>query len=213
MKQYLLTPTCLNCGSFFLSEALFCKCCFKEIILRPYKKNRNSHLAQQHFYLIEWTKGESAVLSQMVYSLKSDNAVPALRFYAKLFLKKIKNEIHKEQFDAIIPIPGSNKKSVHSLILAEEVSKILGIPIKDVLIKSKEHYQQKKMTAEERKLNRNIILKNEQNEHFTKCLLIDDIVTTGESFFQACSALNSKQNNVILSLFYRPRWFSNEKAF
>lgn len=213
IKQYLLTPTCLKCGSFFNNETLFCSICFKNEIVKRYRAQRPSHLGEQHIFMLSWNKGESDVLSQMVYRLKSDTSVNAWRIYAKIFYKKFLKKTNLESFQALIPVPGSGKSSVHAHVFANELSKLSGIPAVDALVKKAVFSEQKNLSARERKQNTCITLRAPLNEHFTRCIFVDDIVTTGESFLQSNKALNGGADNLILSLFYRPRLSSEEPAF
>lgn len=205
LKQYLLSPTCMKCGSLFCNESLFCLVCLKNEVLLRSKNQKESHLGLRHNYLLEWNKGESDVLSQMVYRLKSDNALPAWQFYAKFFYKKIKKKINFKQFHALIPVPSINPRSVHAMFFAQQLSLLTGLPVKDVLIKKSDYTEQKALSAHQRKTISTIEVKEELNEHFTKCIFIDDIVTTGESFLQSNKALNGGSDSLILSLFYRTK--------
>ena len=204
IKQYLLSPTCLKCGSFFCNDSLFCNVCFQiEIGPRIYTGSL-SHLAEfQHYYLLEWNKNESNVLSQMVYRLKSDNSLPAWSYYSKLLIKKI--NINFNEYAGFVPIPGSKQSSIHSLILARELSNISGLPVFDILSRKKTAIEQKRRSAVERENEDTISLKKQQSVHFTKCIFVDDILTTGQSFLQSNRAVNGLKENIIITLFYRSR--------
>lgn len=204
LKQYLLTPGCLKCGSFFCEDTLFCSPCFAKEIEPRINLASGSHLKNSlHFYLLDWHKTESFFLDQMVYRLKSDNSPAAWSIYSALLLQKI--DINFQNFKGLIPIPGSKPGSVHSLLFARELSALTGLPVLNMLIKKSEASEQKKGTFFERK-NQNIIkLDTHQVEHFTKYIFVDDVLTTGQSFLQSNRAINAKRENIILTLFYRPK--------
>ena len=157
----------------------------------------------QHFYLLNWYRFDNEILSQLVYRLKSDNSWPALGYYAKLLVPKVK--VDWQNYAGLIPIPGSKSGSVHARLLAQEISYITGLPVIDVLIKKNEATEQKLKSAFERKNESSISLKKEYAEQFTKCIFVDDILTTGETFFQSNKAVKGSIENIIVTLFYRPK--------
>lgn len=207
LKQYLLSPCCIKCGSFFCDDSLFCEFCFRIEILDKVNLESDSHLKNyQHYYFLNWRKNESDVLSQMIYRLKADNSKAAWAFYAKFFYKVLKLKIDFTQYDAIIPIPGSQKNSVHAKLFAKELSVLCGLPVNDILLKKTEALAQKTLSAEQRRRVTSIQrVEAVLIENITKYIFVDDILTTGESFLQSNRALNENPENIILSLFYRPK--------
>lgn len=203
LKQLLLFPTCASCGSLFCHDSMFCLYCLKKEVLIRAREPLQSHLNEQHIYLLKWNKNESDGLSQIVYRLKSDQATSAWRYYAELICKKRKIDFKK--YDALIPIPGSKSTSVHALIFAQEISKICGLPIWNSLSKKPQNGAQKKLNARERAQSLGIVSKLESHEQFTKCLFIDDIVTTGQTYLQSRNALKLTESSPILSLLYRTK--------
>lgn len=119
--------------------------------------------------------------------------------------KKLIAEIDVKQFRSIIPIPGSSKSSVHSHLFAQALSQICDIPVQDILQKQAGLQEQKSLSAVERKQQNPFSLKQNQLEDFTNCMLVDDILTTGTSFLQSNKLLIAPENNVVISLFYRPK--------
>lgn len=206
LKQYLLTPTCLRCGSLFCDDSLFCESCFQIEIASRIHSDSPSHIVNfKHHYLIAWNKNESDVISQLIYRLKSDNSCLAWSFYAYLFYRILKEKIDFKNYQALIPIPGSKKNSVHAKIFAQEFSKLSGLPTLDILTKKADLSEQKVLSAAQRKAAAGIVLKTPMVEHFTKYIFVDDVLTTGQSFFQSNKAVNGQNENIIITLFYRPR--------
>jgi predicted amidophosphoribosyltransferase len=205
LKQYLTSPLCLKCGSFFCDDSLFCLSCFKKEIINRCEQECESHLGDIHFYLMNWLKTDPDFLTDMAYRLKSDNSKPAWQFYSQLFYEKHKDEIEFKKYSAIVPIPSSNESSVHAMIFAKNISNLSGAPVIDVLYKKAQSSDQKTLSAEQRKRAQTIERKSQLNEQFTNCLFVDDILTTGESFLQSKKALNASGESLILSLFYRPK--------
>ncbi|MEQ1722987.1 MAG: hypothetical protein ABL930_07400, partial [Pseudobdellovibrio sp.] len=80
LKQYLLSPLCLKCGSFFCDDSLFCNTCFEQEIVTRLDYDSLSHLRDQHFYLIDWFKNDADFMNEMVYRLKSNNSKSCLLY-------------------------------------------------------------------------------------------------------------------------------------
>lgn len=202
MKQYFYNPLCFNCGSFFVESHLFCDTCFEnEIEKRITFKKR-----QDHFYLFDWKPGESDLISGLVYQLKSDQCIKALEFYACQLAQFLDND-----FDLIVPLPGSKKSSVHSQILARQISKYLGVPCLDILKKASHSQAQKEKTAAEREQTAIELKTSFPHEQFTKSnkaklkvLYVDDILTTGHTYRSSRQALNLNESAWIATVFYRP---------
>lgn len=208
LKQYLLSPTCLNCGSFFCDDSLFCKTCFETEIIQRMHLNIPSHLAGfQHHYLLPWNKNESDALSQMIYRLKANNSKQAWDFYADIFHNNIRvhENFNFKKYQALVPVPSAKQSSIHSRLFANRLSVLTGLPVHDILVKETLSIEQKSLSAEQRKLSVNIRLKNPLAEYFTNCIFVDDVVTTGESFLRCNSSIKGGTENPIFSLFYRPK--------
>ncbi len=199
-----MSPGCLKCGSFFIEETLFCKICFTEEIEPRINAMKVSHVEKnRHFYLLEWFKNDGFFIDQLVYRLKSDNSPAAWAFYSKLL--KYLCPVNFKNYHAIVPIPGSKSSSVHSLVFAQELAKLTGLPVLTLLQKNNSFEEQKKGTAAQRSRQKMACVKEQKFEQFTKFVFVDDVLTTGQSFFQSNLALNGQFENIILTLFYRPK--------
>lgn len=204
LKQYLLTPVCIRCGSYFSQDSLFCDVCFHLEIEPKLFTSSASHLGNsRHKYLIAWCKNESRTLDQMVYRMKSDNSRAAWRFYSRLILEVI--DINLKNFDGVVPIPGSSRASVHSALFADALSSALALPVFDLVTKNRDSVAQKHGSFHERKVQNFEARQPSQTELFTKLIFVDDVLTTGESFLQSNRAVNGHKENIILTLFYRPK--------
>jgi competence protein ComFC len=95
-------------------------------------------------------------------------------------------------FDIITFVPSSKKKKRKrgynpSELIAKYVSKFSGIPYKKLLIKEKDTVELKNLNRMQRKLTVKDSFKiKEVDLHIDKCLIIDDVFTTG-STINECS--------------------------
>ena len=212
-KQFLTTPVCIGCGSFFVERSLFCHDCYEALIVPRIVNGGDecSEFADRHHYLIEWSSLGSDKTAQLIYRLKSNNSIEAIAHYAELLAPRLLEVTAHSSFAAIVPIPSSKKSSVHAHLLAAKLSQKIGIPVMDVLQKISSA-EQKTLTASERSLLLSIQLSSRAHEEFTrkasrqrKYIFVDDVLTTGESFKQASAALTDHKQNLIVTLFYRSR--------
>lgn len=219
--QYLFSPNCLHCGSLFIEDTLLCDECFATRLRPRLEKgiasfSRTADSAEtsdipRHYFLFLWNPQESDLLSEMIYRLKSNRAMPAWEYYGKLLYYFASDYLWWNEFQALVPLAGSTPASVHSQILARVLSQHSGLPVWDVLQK-RTWQQQKKLSAVDRKHQSQISVRGQvlkRPEHFTrpaqKLIFVDDVLTTGQSYEQSRKALNSNSEDVILTLFYRSR--------
>ena len=208
LKQLTLTPLCIKCGSWFCENSLFCETCFAyEIQLRLEVDNSNSG----HVYLFDWHQGESQVLNQLVYRLKSNNAEIALKLYTKFLADKIRTNLNLNDYSGVIPIPSANINSTHAHTIANELAARFGLNCYDILLKGKSSIAQKRLSAVQRKLQNPFRLAEGSHEDFTgsnpsekSYIFVDDVLTTGQSFKHCSNAVYWSKRNVIATLFYRP---------
>ena len=117
-------------------------------------------------------------------------------FYAAAIWNFGKEIIQKRAPQVIIPIPLAKKRLQErgynqSLLIAEELSAICGIPVeKNALIKTKSTPDQKTLDAKTRKTNLNGVFAFNSSDIVPEhVLLIDDVRTTGSTFDEAARVL------------------------
>jgi len=214
LKQYFYNPLCFGCGSLFVEDHLFCTFCFEsQIQPRMFLKERTFLYEGEkikHFYLFEWIPGESDLLSAMVYQLKSDRCVKALKFFTNALILEIL-EGDFQGYNCVLPLPGSTRSSSHSYTMANQVSKTTGLIKREIFRKEKQNTQQKKLNSQMRQQLEITACALKRHELFTSLssdklnpIYVDDILTTGSTLKAAIKALDIKQNACVVTLFYRP---------
>ncbi len=216
IKQYFYNPICFKCGSFFVQQHLFCEVCFEsEILPRLSLKQRTIQFNESeinHFYLFDWIPGESDLLSGMIYQIKSNRCIMAIEFYTKILTCYFKESLEgRILYNCVLPMPGSHNSSVHSDIIGEQVSQILGLAFSRVFYKETDKIPQKVLSSKHRKRVRVEKNTSRLNELFTKIesaklrpIYVDDVLTTGSTLKAAINAIGACDNASILTLFYRP---------
>lgn len=168
----------------------------------------NEHFQQPYFNIEEYSQ---QYFSKHIYFFKYQGMIREIllnyKFKDKSYLyKTIVNFILKDKkifeilnfYDIIIPVPISKQRKKQrgynqSLLIAREISKIIGIPCQNkCLLKTKEITEQSKLNKEDRIKNVQGVykLKNANLIKNKRVLLIDDIYTTGSTARECCKILN-----------------------
>ena len=211
-KQFLLTPQCLFCGSFFVTENLFCEACKDKLESTLYLKSE----IKEHIYLYDWSVDSLQYVDQLVYRLKSNLSEIALDFYAKKLAKRLKESINLKLYSGVVPIPSARFKNDHGKFLAQVISHELGLKYFDFLSKKESQLTQKKLNKIDRQVNEQFSLISHSHVQFTEptqdvsknipsYILVDDVLTTGQSYFKCSELLFWSKQNAIATLFYRTK--------
>jgi predicted amidophosphoribosyltransferase len=222
LKQHILTPHCVECGSFSLDDSLMCQNCFSLFIDISFAheseimKEENQLKIQRRSntdinYLFDWGNKNQKMCSEIIYRIKNSRCRPTISFYAKILYSKLSMEGFIQNISAIVPVPGSTEKSNLAETIAGEIGILSNIPIeKWIARRSPEASQntQKSLNLEQRK-NRNRFVLNCPIEKISKnpsetkshVMLVDDVITTGETINE-CSRLLERHFSVKASAFF-----------
>jgi len=177
---------CIICSQPILNEATVCDFCQGK--QRPYKKIFSPLLYE-------------GIAKKAILAYKSSNK----RYLAKGFAKLITEEIieSKVKLDVITYIPMTLKKEKsrsfnQSKLLAEEISKILKIPVISYFKKNKEIKEQKSLNFSQRYSNiiGSYSLKPAKFNKEHSVLLVDDIITTTATIAYTSGLLLPKVNQI-----------------
>ncbi len=137
-------------------------------------------------------------IRKAILNLKFHNVRSNLSFFAGSIAENILEKFDVSNIDYICFVPMSEKSFKdrgynQSELLACALSEILKIPVKNVLIKNRETFNQHELSADER--NKNLLgafsaCSNEsvRNKDFILC---DDIITTGSTLGECVKALKN----------------------
>lgn len=152
-----------------------------------------------------------------ILKFKDDNA----KYLAEPFAKLICQRLQQENFsiDVIIPVP-SHKKTIRrrgynqSQVLAEEIGKILNLPVECELIEKVELTKaQKTLDYNQRQSNlfKSFKAQNLGSLKSKNVLIVDDILTTGATVNAIARLIKKQANNIYVACIARTS-FLNKKS-
>ena len=193
--QFLFPPRCPSCRAYVEKEGQWCESCLSEIL-----RNKNlAYDAEVRRYISpivaigKYDKG----LKDLIHELKYQNDFAALPYICTV-LDRLDDEWQQffADFDYVIPVPlhaeklkrrGFNQVDRIFLPWAKEHK----LHYADILIRTKKTKSQYSLNPSERSINLHaaFTLKKDISVVNAKCLLLDDIFTTGSTLKNCAKVL------------------------
>ena len=204
---------CVGCGSLQPNKSGLCEKCLRQ--LNTYKKIND--LNDNCFSLYSWQPHVSDLISSYVYYLKSIFSYQSWSVISEEFLNSVKLEMNV-QSTLLVPIPSSTGRN-HSLYFAKNLSKLTGMPYKQVLsyVKTDQPTQSQKQKNKQERAEQLFVI----DEKFTDIIqsykgivFVDDIITTGATYTAAQQAVRlrlSGHSNDLNVQFFLWTGFKREK--
>ncbi len=178
---------CPSCGDSFLPVDWLCRSCLINILNKTSLKHRYINPNIDHYYLIEWKKGDG--LTSIVHSLKGGRCEWAFEYLSQYF-----SHFAHETFPIYFPSKGPKD---HAFQWAYSLAKRTGAEMRP--IQKKTQFKQSLSGRQGRKS----VLFYPQVSSNRYVVLADDIVTTGATATACYQALGRPRNMTVWSLFYR----------
>lgn len=185
--QFLFPPRCPSCRAYVEKEGQWCESCLSEIL-----RNKNlAYDAEVRRYISpivaigKYDKG----LKDLIHELKYQNDFAALP-YIYTVLDRLDDEWQQffADFDYVIPVPlHAEKLKRRGFNQVDRIfspwAKAHGLHYADILIRTKKTKSQYSLNPSERSINLHaaFALKKDISVVNAKCLLLDDIFTTGST--------------------------------
>ncbi|PIS10519.1 MAG: hypothetical protein COT73_08945 [Bdellovibrio sp. CG10_big_fil_rev_8_21_14_0_10_47_8] len=186
MYQYIhqLFKSCHHCGRWDGRPSLYCICC-ENLLWKTHPAVSVDWVQDIRVsYLFHWVPDSDRQVSRLLLSLKGGRPQSAIQFYCEQFLARA--EICGDLRNSIlVPCP-SHRGRDHALVLAEEFSKVLDIPVHLALERASDPGQQRRLDLRSREKIRFKSCSNLREKHV---IFIDDIVTTGATVMAARRAM------------------------
>ncbi len=208
LLDFIFPHLCLGCGVYCDNEKNICTNCENKIekIKLPYCLHCMNYMhdeisceicADKTFALYSYANYADPI-REIIIEFK----FKGITFPAEIFAKRIYSlyaDLLKEyNADYLIPIPlhksrentrGYNQAS----LLAKEIEKLSDIKVNEnILYRVKKRKPQAKLVVADRKKNIDSVFKVEKNTtELIKCIIVDDVVTTGSTVFEAAKELEN----------------------
>ena len=193
--QFLFPPHCPSCRAYVEKEGQWCESCLSEIL-----RNKNlAYDAEVRRYISpivaigKYDKG----LKDLIHELKYQNDFAALP-YIYTVLDRLDDEWQQffADFDYVIPVPlHAEKLKRRGFNQVDRIfspwAKAHGLHYADILIRTKKTKSQYSLNPSERSINLHaaFALKKDISVANAKCLLLDDIFTTGSTLKNCAKVL------------------------
>ena len=140
------------------------------------------------------------VIRELIHRVKYSREVWIIRVLGKILAQGLADpRVAGQGFDAIVPVPLHSKRLRErefnqAALLAEQLSRASGIPVREVLVRSRYTGTQTALDRAERRQNLRNAFSVRKNSVVIdqNLLLIDDVLTTG-STLDACAAVLLEQ--------------------
>lgn len=170
---YIKAPFCMKCGKQLKSgKGEFCSDCLK----------------RKHLYIQGRALYDYGSMADSIFRFKYAGRQEYAMFYGEELYERYGRWLSVIKPDVLIPVPAhSSRKRLRgynqSELLARELSKVSGIPVRDnLIIRKKKTLPQKNLTQRERQNNLKKAFKIRQNDvKLNTIVIIDDIYTTGST--------------------------------
>ena len=193
--QFLFPPRCPSCRAYVEKEGQWCESCLSEIL-----RNKNlAYDAEVRRYISpivaigKYDKG----LKDLIHELKYQKDFAALP-YIYTVLDRLDDEWQQffADFDYVIPVPlHAEKLKRRGFNQVDRIfspwAKAHGLHYADILIRTKKTKSQYSLNPSERSINLHaaFALKKDISVVNAKCLLLDDIFTTGSTLKNCAKVL------------------------
>ena len=193
--QFLFPPRCPSCRAYVEKDGQWCENCLSEIL-----RNKNlAYDAEVRRYISpivaigKYDKG----LKDLIHELKYQNDFAALP-YIYTVLDRLDDEWQQffADFDYVIPVPlHAEKLKRRGFNQVDRIfspwAKAHGLHYADILIRTKKTKSQYSLNPSERSINLHaaFALKKDISVANAKCLLLDDIFTTGSTLKNCAKVL------------------------
>ena len=140
------------------------------------------------------------VIRELIHRLKYNREIWIVKTLGRILVQGLEDvRFSGQDFDAIVPVPLHQKRLRErefnqAALLAGQLSRASGLPVRDVLVRSRYTGTQTALDRAERRQNLRNAFSLRKNADVTdqNLLLIDDVLTTG-STLDACAAILLEQ--------------------
>ena len=182
--DFLFPPICPVCEGR-LASGKVCDECWEEL-LKSQVFEPKQYFGFRVYSLFRYRGRVREAIERMKYG--------GMRVLAELFAEALSEYLRVEAPDIIVPLPLHparirERGFSQTRVIAEALGRELGIPVKRVIYRRRYTKPQALLKAEERATNVEGAFACLKALNGERVVLVDDVITTGNTFYQAASAL------------------------
>ena len=204
--------SCAACGRMLkkYNEVLLCPYCQEELNRLPGAYMEGESFLKIGVKEINAAEGFDYIGAPYLYEGPARNMVRALKYKSRTYAARsmaylMLRELSKRgiRSDIIVPVPAHTEKEKkrgynQAELIARELSGIIGVPMRKVLVKNRNTPSQVSLSERERWKNVRGAYALEGNVSGLSILLVDDVITTGATmYFSSCQLKKGGARNVI----------------
>lgn len=190
--DFIFPPRCVCCGRVALPGRQLCTACDKTVPT-AFWSGRMTHEETGKTFLCIAPDVYDGTMRKAIIRFKFYGQQKSAPFFAERILGQLRRSNLLTEFDAIACVPLSKERRKargynQSQLIAEELSRMTGVPYANVLEKVTDNREQHKLHRADRQQNVLGVYAIRQDEivHGKRFLLLDDIMTTGATL-QECA--------------------------
>lgn len=196
---FIFPEHCPYCGVIVKSEAIACDRCMEKIdaLQKPIIRGAHGYKVASSFVYDGYAR-------RMILRLKFHDRIQYVPQIAVILGKDIRRVYPDADFDVVTAVPMhpkdlKNRGYNQSELLAKELAKRMIIPYAELLDKIKHTKKQQRCSYQERKTNLRGAFKVTDKSLIEgrRILIVDDIVTTGETLGACCKTINKAKPQIL----------------
>ncbi|MBG16345.1 MAG: hypothetical protein CL853_08345 [Crocinitomicaceae bacterium] len=193
--------TCLVCdGLLHVNENMLCLSCVSELPKTPLNHIIRKEVGiQQYNASIALFEFNNINCKKLIHQLKYEGNYQLGEFFGIELGKAILTNLSTKNFDYLIPVPINRRKTRargynQSYILAKQVSKIIKVPVLNVLSRKRKQNTQTNKNRYQRweNVEGEFSVKSKHNLDYKHLLIVDDVLTSGATIDTCIKELKKK---------------------
>ncbi len=214
LLDFIFPKLCLGCGEYCENDKDICGNCERrfQLIKLPYCLHCMNYMndeivceicSDKTFALYSYANYADPI-REIIIQFKFKGITTPADLFAKRIYALYANLLEKYNADFLVPIPlhnsRENKRGYNQAsVLAKKLGELSSIELNESLIfRTTKRKPQARLAVSERKKNIDSVFQVEQKaDEKYKCILIDDVVTTGNTVFEAAKELENSGYRVV----------------
>ena len=207
MIDFAFPPLCLGCGEYCEDESQICARCVRRILTldQPFCLNCEVSIGDNvrcpqclDDGLVLFAYGQyHEPLTEIILQLKFKGITSPSRTLGAALVELHKESLEQLKVDYLIPVPlhpsRENRRGYNqAALLADALGQLLHVPVNDEIIwRAHRRYPQSRLSLSHRAANIRGVFEIEDEIPSGRCLIVDDVVTSGSTVREVARLIRS----------------------